>query len=184
VKDNLIGVTGATGELGGLIVARLAERGVAQRLIVRNPSRASELPGAEVARASSHGDGEEMRRALEGVRTLFPVSAGEAFDRVKLHTTAVGAVVAAGVERVVYLSFLNAAPDATFTFARDHFHTEEYVRSTGVRHALLRPSICLSLRHVFLHRLGRSAVTRSHGQKAKRLPLQASSATISSASPV
>lgn len=48
-----------------------------------------------------------MRRALEGVRTLSLVSAGEAFDRVKLHTTAVGAVgavVAAGVERVVYLS--------------------------------------------------------------------------------
>jgi NAD(P)H dehydrogenase (quinone) len=84
-----------------------------------------------------------MRRALEEVRTLFLVSAGEAFDRVKLHTTAVGAVVAAGVERVVYLSFLNAAPDATFTFARDHFHTEEHVRSTGVRHALLRPSIYL-----------------------------------------
>jgi hypothetical protein len=45
-----------------------------------------------------------MRRALEGVRTMSLVSAGEAFDRVKLHTTAVGAVVAAGVERVVYLS--------------------------------------------------------------------------------
>jgi NAD(P)H dehydrogenase (quinone) len=81
-----------------------------------------------------------MRRALEGVRTLFLVSAGEAFDRVKLHTTAVEAAVAAGVEQVVYLSFLNAAPDATFTFARDHFHTEQHVRSTGVRHSFLRPS--------------------------------------------
>lgn len=140
MTGNLIGVTGATGELGGRIAARLAERGVAQRLVVRDPSRAPELPGAEVARASSYGDGEEMRRALEGVRTLFLVSAGEAFDRVRLHTTAVDAAVAAGVERVVYLSFLNAAPDATFTFARDHFHTEQHVRSTGVRHSFLRPS--------------------------------------------
>jgi hypothetical protein len=93
---------------------------------VRDPSRAPELPDAEVARAFSHGDGEEMRRALEGVRTLFLVSAGEAFDRVTLPTTAV-----------------DAAPDATFTFARDHFHTEEHVRSTGVRHAYLRPSMYL-----------------------------------------
>ncbi len=77
------------------------------------------------------------------MRTLFLVSAGEAFDRVKLHTTAVDAAVAAGVERVVYLSFLNAAPDATFTFDRDHFHTEEHVRSTAVRHAFLRPSMYL-----------------------------------------
>ena len=84
-----------------------------------------------------------MRRAPEGARTPFLVSAGEAFDRVKLHTTAVDEAVAAGVERVVYLSFLNAAPDATFTFARDHFHTEQHVRSTGVRHAILRPSMYL-----------------------------------------
>lgn len=143
MTDNLIGVTGSTGELGGRVAARLAERGVAQRLVVRDPSRAPELPGAEVALASSYGDGEEMRRALEGVRTLFLVSAGEAFDRVKLHVTAVDAAVAAGVERIVYLSFLSAAPDAAFTFARDHFHTEQHVRSTGVRHSFLRPSMYL-----------------------------------------
>ena len=53
------------------------------------------------------------------------------------------AAVAAGVERIAYLSFLNAAPDATFTFDRDHFHTEEHVRSTAVRHAFLRPSMYL-----------------------------------------
>ena len=84
MTDNLIGVTGATGELEGSSAARLAERGVAQRLVVRDPSRAPELPGAEVARASSYADGEEMRRALKGVRTLFLVSAGDAFERVKL----------------------------------------------------------------------------------------------------
>lgn len=143
MADNLFGVTGATGELGGRVAARLAERGVTQRLVVRDPSRAPELPGAEVARASSYGDGEEMRRALEGVRTLFLVSAGEARDRLQQHFTAVDAAVAAGVERIVYLSFLSAAPDATFTFARDHFHTEEHVRSTGTRHAFLRPSMYL-----------------------------------------
>ena len=141
MKDNLIGVTGATGELGGRIAARLAERGVVQRLscVTRRGRRSCRTPrlcgvlsrrrGGDAPRAGGSAD------AVSGV-------GGEAFDRVKLHTTAVGAVVAAGVERVVYLSFLNAAPDATFTFARDHFHTE-HVRSTGVRHALSRPNIYL-----------------------------------------
>lgn len=101
IMDNLFGVTGATGELGGRVAARLAERGVAQRLVVRDPSRAPELPDAEVVRASSYGDGEEMRRALEGVRTLFLVSGEEARDRVKQHFTA---AVAAGVERIVQTS--------------------------------------------------------------------------------
>ena len=50
----MIAVTGATGRLGGKVVARLAKLGVKQRLIVRDPARAPNLPGAEVAAASSH----------------------------------------------------------------------------------------------------------------------------------
>ncbi len=44
----------------------------------------------------------------------------------------VDAVVAAGVRRIVYTSFVGAAPDCTFTFGRDHFHTEEHIKATGV----------------------------------------------------
>ncbi len=98
--------------------------------MVRDPERAPRPPGAEIAQAS-YNDAAAMRSALSGVQTLFLVSAKEAFRRVQEHATAVDAALAAGVERIVYLSFLAAAPDATFTFARDHFHTEEHVRSTG-----------------------------------------------------
>jgi uncharacterized protein YbjT (DUF2867 family) len=84
-----------------------------------------------------------LREALAGTRTLFMVSAGETADRALRHAAAVDVALAAGVERVVYLSFLNAAPDATFTFARDHWRTEEYVRSTGLRHTFLRDSAYL-----------------------------------------
>jgi NAD(P)H dehydrogenase (quinone) len=137
-----LAVTGATGELGGRVARRLAGRGVAQRLVVRDPARAPELPGAEVAQAT-YGDGEAMRRALDGVATLLLVSASEDPDRVRLHTTAVDAAVAAGVERIVYVSFLACAPDATFTFARDHWHTEQHLRGSGVRHTFLRDSLYL-----------------------------------------
>ena len=139
-----IGVTGATGAVGGRVASRLAQAGLAQRLVVRDPQRAPSLPGAEVAQAS-YEDAAAMRRALSGVRTLFLVSGKEAFRRVEQHVTAVDAAVAAGVERIVYLSFLAAAPDATFTFARDHFHTEEHVRATGVAHTFLRPSLYADL---------------------------------------
>ena len=137
-----LAVTGSTGGLGGRVARRLADRGVAQRLVVRDPARAPELPGAEVVRAG-YGDGEAMRAALDGVETLFLVSASEAFDRVRLHTGAVDAAVAAGVERIVYTSFLACSADATFTFARDHWHTEEHIRRTGVRHTFLRDSLYL-----------------------------------------
>ena len=138
--DGLIAVTGATCGLGGRVARRLAGRRVAQRLVVRDAARAPELDGAEVAEAT-YGDGEAMRRALDGVATLLLVSASEAADRVKLHTTAVDAAVAAGVERVVYTSFFGAAPDCTFTFGRDHWHTEQRIEGSGLRHTFLRDNL-------------------------------------------
>jgi NAD(P)H dehydrogenase (quinone) len=137
-----VAVTGVTGGLGGRVARRLAARGVGQRLVVRDPARAPELPGAEVVRGS-FDDGEGLRRAFDGVASLLLVSASEAPDRVRLHTTAVDAAVAAGVERVVYTSFVGAGPACTFTFGRDHWHTEEHLRASGLPHTVLRDNLYL-----------------------------------------
>jgi NAD(P)H dehydrogenase (quinone) len=83
----LIAVTGATGEVGGRVARRLADRGVPQRLLVRDASRAPQLPAAEVRQFPGYHAGEEMRAALEGVHTLFLVPAAEAPDRVEQHYT-------------------------------------------------------------------------------------------------
>jgi NAD(P)H dehydrogenase (quinone) len=135
-----IAVTGATGGLGGRVARRLAARGVRQRLVVRDPSRAPELDRADIAVGEYH-DGEAMRRAFDGARTVFLVSGAEARDRLDQHRTAVDAAAAVGVERVVYTSFVGAAPDATFTLARDHFHTEEHLRASGMATVVLRDSM-------------------------------------------
>ncbi|MDA8371873.1 MAG: SDR family oxidoreductase [Nocardiopsaceae bacterium] len=139
-----IGITGATGEIGGRVAARLARRKVAQRLIVRDINRAPELPGASAAMAA-YEETAAFERAAKGVDTLFLVSATEAADRVDQHISAVDAALAAGVTRIVYLSFLSAGPAAVFTFARDHFFTEAHIRSTGVSFTFLRPSLYLDL---------------------------------------
>jgi NAD(P)H dehydrogenase (quinone) len=135
----LIAVTGATGAIGGRVARALASDGADLRLVVRDPRRAPDL-GADIATAG-YDDGDAMRQALAGAHTLFFVSAGEDPDRVRLHTTALDAAVAAGVERVVYLSFLNATEDATFTFARDHWATEQHIKRSGLRHTFLRDAI-------------------------------------------
>jgi uncharacterized protein YbjT (DUF2867 family) len=136
-----IAVTGATGAVGSRLTARLADAGVPQRLVVRDRSRAPDLPGAEVRQASDYGAKEEMREALEDVATLFLMPAAEAPDRVDKHRTAVDAAVAAGVQRIVYLSWLDAAPDTTFTLGRDHWHTEEHIRATGLPWTFLRMNL-------------------------------------------
>ena len=84
-----------------------------------------------------------MRRALDGVETLFLVSASESADRMAEHRTAVAAAADAGVGHVVYTSFLGAAPDCTFTLGRDHWATEQLIREAGLGFTFLRDSLYL-----------------------------------------
>lgn len=132
-----VAVTGATGRIGGRVAARLAAKGVPLRLLVRDPGRAPDLPGAEVALAP-FADGGAVRAALEGVATTFMVSGSEAADRVDQHRTFVDAAAAAGVRHLVYLSFQGASRTSTFTFARDHAATEEHIRAAGMTWTFLR----------------------------------------------
>jgi NAD(P)H dehydrogenase (quinone) len=136
----LIVVSGATGQLGGRIAQRLAAQGVEQRLIVRDRGRAPDLAGASVA-VADYAEPEALRRALDGAGTVLMVSGAETPDRVRQHGNFVDAAVAAGVERLVYTSFLGAAPDATFTLARDHWATEGMIRASGLAFTFLRDSL-------------------------------------------
>lgn len=130
-------LTGATGRIGGRVAARLATKGVPLRLLVRDPDRAPDLPGATPV-VAPFGDGDAVREALTGVETAFMVSASEAADPVQQHLTFVEAAAAAGVRHLVYLSFQGASRESTFTFARDHAVTEEAIRASGMAWTFLR----------------------------------------------
>ncbi|CAM3376738.1 SDR family oxidoreductase [Stackebrandtia soli] len=144
-----IAVTGATGALGGAVAARLAAQGVPQRLIVRDPKKAPALDAAET-NVAEYADVAAMRRALRGVRTVLMVSLPESVDRMAAHTSAIEAMAEAGVERVVYTSFLSAAPHATFTFAREHCATERAILDAGLSLTALRNSLYADLAPYFV----------------------------------
>jgi NAD(P)H dehydrogenase (quinone) len=137
-----LAITGSTGALGGLVARALAADGMTQRLVVRNPATAPDLPGA-VVRVAEYRDLDRAQTALEGVRTLLMVSAAESADRQGEHRTFIDAAAAAGVQHIVYTSFAGAAPDATFTLGRDHWHTEEHIRASGMRFTFLRDNFYL-----------------------------------------
>ncbi|MCC9177991.1 SDR family oxidoreductase [Arthrobacter sp. zg-Y750] len=132
-----LAVTGATGALGGAVARLLAETGARQRLLARRTARLPELPDTPVF-AVSYLDRAQAVSALRGVDTLFMVSAAESPHRVEDQQTFVDAAVEAGVEHIVYTSFMGAAPDAVFTLARDHYATEEHIKSRGVAYTFLR----------------------------------------------
>jgi NAD(P)H dehydrogenase (quinone) len=153
----MLAVTGAAGELGRRIAARLSGLGLSQRMIVRDAARAPHLPGSKIAQASSYSDAAAMRRALTGIEKVLLVSARDrfgvahisaknhvpvpAYDRLQQHRAAVDAAADAGVKHIIYLSMINAVPDATFILARDHFSTEEYIRKSRVPFTFLRVSL-------------------------------------------
>src|SRR4051812_23996290 len=131
----MIAVTGATGKVGRRLISQLA--GVPHYSVVRDGARAV----GEHRVASDYGAREEMTAAFEGADTVFLIPAAENVSRVAQHVTAVDAAVAAGVSRLVYLSFLGSSADATFTLARDHWATEQHIRATGLAWTFLRMNL-------------------------------------------
>jgi NAD(P)H dehydrogenase (quinone) len=136
----LVGITGATGRLGSRVARRLAASAVPQRLLVRDPARAPELPGAAAVLAP-FSDRKAVSAALGGVPVVLMVSASESADRVSQHFSFVDAAAAAGVRHLVYISFAGAAPDCTFTLGRDHYATEQHIRSSGMAFTFLRDNL-------------------------------------------
>jgi NAD(P)H dehydrogenase (quinone) len=134
-------VTGATGHVGGLLARELAERGEPMRLLVTDPARAPELPGAEIARCDYDDPGLLARGLKEGDR-VFMVSMHQGpARRLPMHRNFVDAAKQAGVEQVVYLSFLNAGPDTAFIHGKAHGETERMLQESGLRWTAIRNSM-------------------------------------------
>ncbi len=136
-------VTGSTGAVGGEVARLLSAAGVPLRLPARSPDRAPDLPGAVVVPMTGYADRASVVEALRGTRTLFMVSGAESADRLGEHRSFLDAAVEAGVGHVVYTSFSGAAEDCTFTLGRDHWATEQHLRSSGMAWTFLRDNFYL-----------------------------------------
>lgn len=150
----MLAVTGATGALGGQVARTLAGSDFRfdLRLLVRDPARAPDIDTD--VRTCEYADEAAAVVALRGVSTLFMVSAAEAPDRREQHRTFIRAAARAGVGQVVYTSFAGAAPDATFTLARDHFDAESAIRETGMAWTFLRDNFYLDVLPLYADREG------------------------------
>lgn len=136
-------VTGATGQLGRLIVDALVARGVAPSDVVAVGRSAEKLAALDATGVrtvvADYADRASLDAAFSGAGTLVLVSGSEVGQRVQQHTNAIDAAVAVGISRIVYTSAPKATTSA-LVLAPEHKATEEYLASVGVTATILRNS--------------------------------------------
>lgn len=135
----IIAVTGATGQLGLLVIEKLKTRATTQRIValVRDPAKAADL-GVEV-RPADYDKPETLTPALAGVDVLLLISGDAIGRRAPQHRAVIDAAKAAGVKRIAYTSILHA--DTTpIGLGVEHRATEAMIRDSGLAYTLLRNS--------------------------------------------
>jgi uncharacterized protein YbjT (DUF2867 family) len=145
----MILVVGATGQLGGLIVRTLLERGRPVRALVRNAPGAAPVPAGAETVVGDLKDPESLAAACRGVSAVVTTAnsvgrAGadtvESVDRRGNHNL-LEAAAAAGVRRFVFTSALGASPESPVPFLQAKAETEQRLRASGMDWTILRPNL-------------------------------------------
>ena len=140
-------VTGAAGQLGGLVIDTLLDARPAGEIagLVREgggsgPSKGDELTARGVqTRLGDYEDPASLQSAFAGIERLLFISSSAMEGRVAQHRNVVEAARAAGVSLIAYTSVLHA-DRSPLSLAEDHRQTEALLAASGVPHVLLRNS--------------------------------------------
>ncbi len=131
------GITGATGQLGRLVVENLKRKVAAENIValVRTPEKASDL-GIE-ARTFDYEKPESLAEALQGIDHLLLISGNEVGKRRQQHENVINAAQQAGVKWIIYTSLLHA-DRSTLSLAEEHKATEDALKASGIAYTILR----------------------------------------------
>ncbi len=146
-QDKII-VSGASGQLGSLVIDELLARKVAPEnliLVSRTPNtdhlNAYAARGASV-RFGDFNQPDSLDAAYRGGTRMLLISInGGGGDRPELHRVAIDAAVRAGVKQIAYTSYVNADRYEDSTIAVDHLRTERILQESGVAWTMLRNQI-------------------------------------------
>lgn len=137
----MIVVTGATGQLGRLVVDQLLSRGVPAADIVaavRTPSKASDLAAlGVVVREADYSRPATLETALAGAERVLLISSSEVGQRGAQHSAVIEAAKKAGVRQLAYTSSLHV-DESPMSLSVEHRETEADIVASGLPYVLLR----------------------------------------------
>lgn len=143
MSDTLL-VTGATGQLGKLVLDQLLGSGVEPARIIatsRDTAKLADYTAKGVqARVADFDDPASLDKAFAGADRILIIST-DALDRpgkrLKQHLAAVTAAKKAGAKHILYTS-MPSPETSVIPFAPDHLGTENAIKATGIPYTILR----------------------------------------------
>ena len=133
-------VTGASGQLGRLVLNALLEKVAPTQIVAlaRDPGKLADLAARGViVRAFDYTAPATLAPALEGVNRLLLISSNAVGQRERQHRAVIDAAKEAGVGYIAYTSILHADTNP-LSLAEEHRATEAALKDSGIPHALLR----------------------------------------------
>ncbi len=136
----MIAITGASGQLGRLVIEDLLKTVKAEEIVavVRNPAKVDDFANRGVqVRAADYGDISALAKAFSGVEKVLLISSSEVGQRAAQHSNIIAAAKQAGVKLIAYTSLLHA-DKSPLALAEEHIVTEQQLKASGVPFVLLR----------------------------------------------
>lgn len=181
----MIAITGATGQLGRLVINELLKKVPASEIIaaVRSPEKAADLQALGVTlRAADYSKAETLHSAFAGVDKLLLISSSEVGQREAQHKAVIDAAKAAGVGFIAYTSLLHA-DTSPLGLGVEHRATEAQLKASGIPFALLRngwytENYAASIAPALAHHAFIGAVGEGHIASAARIDYAAAAAEV------
>lgn len=133
-------ITGATGQLGRLVIEKLLVSVPAGQIIaaVRSPDKAADLAALGVqVRKADYSQASTLDSAFKGAEKILLISSSEVGQRTAQHQAVIDAAKRANVKLLAYTSVLNA-DTSLLGLAEEHRQTEAALQKSGVPFVLLR----------------------------------------------
>ncbi|HAA27684.1 MAG TPA: 3-beta hydroxysteroid dehydrogenase [Cyanobacteria bacterium UBA8553] len=140
-------VVGATGTLGRQVVRRALDEGHQVRCFVRSPRKAAFLKewGAEIVQGDLTSP-ETLKPALEGITAVIDAATSRPTDSLSIkqvdwdgQVALIQAAVAAGVERFIFFSILDAQNFPHVPLMEIKRCTELFLAQSGLKYTILKP---------------------------------------------